>query len=283
MPDGLQEDLEALDGIPATDTADHEIVGADTQSLAPDGGLVDDAVHLVQIDAVHHDGALIIREEPEAEPFRLLGGRDIDDDLAYPRELALEAEVQPPARAGVAAVVDAVKRVDGGHAQRARPDPAVQPGAFAVRVHDVDAVPLDQPHRQRQVTHAEPGQGQFDHRHPEVAEAVEEDPVTRCRDHHLELVAGQVAHEIVDVLRAASRTRGDEQVQDVDRSGHRATPAGDMGRGTASGSGRSARRVTRPTRTHPELALGPRVMEEELCPIESEYTGHPARGARPSG
>ena len=43
--------------------------------------------------------------------------------------------------------------------------------------------------------------------------------------HAVELLAGQVAHEIVDVLRAASRTRGDEQVQDVDRSGHRAAPA----------------------------------------------------------
>ena len=41
-PHGLEEDLEALDGIPPADAADHEIVGADAQRLAPDGDLADD-------------------------------------------------------------------------------------------------------------------------------------------------------------------------------------------------------------------------------------------------
>ena len=96
------------------------------------------SVHLLQIDAVDHDGALLRREEPEAEPFRLLGGRDVDDDLAHPRELALEAEVQATADAGVAAVVNAVKRVDGGTLSAPAAIRPYRPGPLAVRVHDVD-------------------------------------------------------------------------------------------------------------------------------------------------
>ena len=119
----------------------------------------------------------------------------------------------------------------GRHAQRARREPAIQSRPLPVRVHDVDAVPLHQPQGERQVAHAETRQRQLDHRHAELAKPIVEDAVARRRDHHVELVLGQMAHQVVHVLRPAARARRDEHVQHGDGAAHRVASAGGTGAG----------------------------------------------------
>src|SRR5215510_8268594 len=114
--------------------------------------------------------------------------------------------------------------MDGGNAEPARRQAAVEPRALAVSVDDVHALRADHLDGHRQMPHAETAQGQLDHGRAKLAEAIEEDAIPWAGDHDLDLVRGQMPHEIPHVLRPATRARGDEQMQDTNRAAHSADP-----------------------------------------------------------
>ena len=87
---GLQQDLEALHGIPAAHAPEDEVVRGEAQHVAADAALADGGVDLVDVDAVHHDDALLALEEAERHALRFLRGRHVDDGLAQARQPALE-------------------------------------------------------------------------------------------------------------------------------------------------------------------------------------------------
>ena len=127
---------------------------------------------------------------------------------------------------GVTPVVDAVEGVDGGNPRRARGQASVEPGPLAVAVHDVDPMLPHQAPGQREMARAQPAHRQLHHGNAELPEPIEEDTVARRRHDHLELVPGEVANEVVDVLGPAPGTGRDEQVEHPDGHRHvRARPA----------------------------------------------------------
>ena len=76
---GLQQDLEALDGIPAAHAAEDEVVGLEPQRLAADAALSDrrsiSSMSIPLTTTTLCSGL----NRPERQPFRLLGARHVDD------------------------------------------------------------------------------------------------------------------------------------------------------------------------------------------------------------
>ena len=89
----------------------------------------------------------------------------------------------------------------------------------AMGMHEFDAVTLDHTQQPQDTLRARGCRGEIDHSHTDSSEVIKVRTIIGARDDEGILILESV-DEIVDVLRAASRTRGDEQVQDVDRSGH---------------------------------------------------------------
>ena len=67
------------------------------------------------------------------------------------------------------------------------------------------------------MAHAQAAQRQLHYGDPEIPEAVEEDAVPGRGDDHLELVTGEVPHQVEDVLGPAAGTGRDEHVEHAHR------------------------------------------------------------------
>src|SRR5262249_13197495 len=122
----LDEKLVLLDGIEARDETDHLAVVAQ-----PEIFLLRDLarLQLVNVDSVRHHGAPAGQAQASSFPVLRLG--DIDHRVGDPRQRSLERQIEALTRTRVALVVNAVKRVDRGHAGPSGGQPPIDAGALA--------------------------------------------------------------------------------------------------------------------------------------------------------
>src|SRR5262245_21830018 len=187
-PERVDKQIDAFDRIEAADATDDEVGGAESETLAAHRRLEQEPFVLLDVHAVDDDDALLWTEEPEPEALEVSGARDADDEAAPAREPALQREVEGPGDRAVVRVVQPVKGVNRRHPHPARRRAAVEPGPFAVGVHDVDPESRDRPTCEREMARAESPVRQLDDMQAELAETIEEGPVARRADDELELI-----------------------------------------------------------------------------------------------
>jgi hypothetical protein len=116
--------------------------------------------------------------------------------------------------------VNAVKRVNGRHADQPRRQSTVEAGALAVRVNQIGARiandPLNSSERHRE--RLDLVDGNLDELDAERMEVRGEPLVPWARNRHAELVRRKMTNKIEDLARAAARRRRGEELQDANHS-----------------------------------------------------------------
>src|SRR5439155_16109503 len=97
------------------------------------------------VDAVGDHAALRRAEQTARETFRFLCPRDVDDRVGPGGQAALQGQVCLPYTGWIPLEVDAVERMDRGHAREACGETAVHARALAVGVHQPDAASGNEP------------------------------------------------------------------------------------------------------------------------------------------
>src|SRR5215470_13620192 len=212
---GPDEKLVLLDWIEARDRTNHLVVLAQPEifllrDLAP--------LQLVHVDSVHHHRTPAGDAEPPSFVVLRLG--DIDHRVRDPRQRSLERQIEALTRTRVTLVMNAVKRVDRGHAGPFRGQPAIEAGALAMGVNDLGLCVAyearDAPQRHREgAKGVDRHAGELDAGRPEVRR---EALVPRTRDGDPELVRGQMPHEIEDLPRAAAERGAGQELQDANHA-----------------------------------------------------------------
>src|SRR5437899_9747687 len=219
---GLDEKLDPLDRIEAADAADDAVGCRQPEALPADRRFEQGSLHVLDVETVDDDDALLRPKEAEAEPLEMLGAGDIDNGVTPARELALKGQVEMPAERGVATVVKSVESVDRGHAHPPRDHPAVESRPLAVRVDDVDAESRDQTAGEVEVPRAQATERKLDDLEAAIAKPIEEESIARSADHEFELVPREMVDQIPDVLGPPAGARRHQELEDADRLCHAA-------------------------------------------------------------
>jgi len=216
----VQQNVERLDRIEAGDGADHEGPGREPERLAGQRPLPGEGPHPRGIDAVDDDTGASRRGEPErSRPARLALG-DMDEGVCEARQAALHCEVPPAQARRVPRVVEPVKGVDGGDAGRASREPAIEAGALAVGVNELDPALPRQPHDRSHRAEREPVGGHLHHVGAEPLEGLHVRAAPGSGHGDGELGPRQPRDELMDMRRPAAEARRDQELEHAQRSGH---------------------------------------------------------------